>query len=127
MMANDLYSQEAKSRWPKEYEISNTKLSSLTKAEQVELFQIGNRNIKQIALAFLSNQSAGSIEVQKLVSEHYQWICNFWQPNKDSYIGLGSMYVEDPRFAQNYESQAIGSAEFMFKALQIFAQEHLSN
>ncbi|MFM9014868.1 MAG: TipAS antibiotic-recognition domain-containing protein [Candidatus Nanopelagicus sp.] len=127
MMLNDLYSQEAKSRWPKEYEISNKKLSSLTKAEQVELFQIGNRNIKQIALAFLSNQSAGSIEVQKLVREHYQWICNFWQPNKDSYIGLGRMYVEDPRFAQNYESQAVGCAEFMFKAMEIFAQEHLSN
>lgn len=126
-MLNDLYSQEAKSRWPKEYEISNKKLSSLTKAEQVELFQIGNRNIKQIALAFLSNQSAGSIEVQKLVREHYQWICNFWQPNKDSYIGLGRMYVEDPRFAQNYESHAVGCAEFMFKAIEIFAQEHLSN
>ena len=127
MMANDLYSQEAKSRWPKEYEISNKKLSSLTKAEQVELFQIGNRNIEQVAMAFLSNQSAGSIEVQKLVSEHYQWICNFWKPNHDAYIGLGKMYVEDPRFVQNYESLAFGCAEFMCNAMKIYAQEHLSN
>jgi hypothetical protein len=127
MSVNELYSQEASSRWPKEYELSSSKLSSLTDHERDELFQFGHENIKQLAIAFSSNLQADSIEVQNLVKEHYQWICNFWKPNQDAYIGLGKMYVEDPRFAQNYESLASGCAEFMCRAMKIYAQEHLSN
>jgi hypothetical protein len=37
------------------------------------------------------------------------------------------MYVDDLRFSINYEKYAPGCAEFMAKAMQIYAQENLTN
>jgi hypothetical protein len=127
MIINPLYAKEAQSRWPKEYVESNLKLKSMSKSDQKKLFELGNENIKNVADAFVMEKDASSEEVQRLIEVHYNWVSVFWKPNKDAYIGLGKMYVDDPRFSINYDKYAPGCAEFMAKAMQIYAQENLNN
>lgn len=127
MIANNSYAKEAESRWPKEYVESNLKLKSMSKADQKKLFELGDENIKNVADAFVMQKAASSNEIQSLIKVHYNWVSVFWKPNKDAYIGLGKMYVEDPRFSINYDKYALGCAEFMAEAMQIYAQENLTN
>ena len=127
MTVNNNYAKEAEARWPNEYRASTLKLSSMSKVDQEKVFAQGSENIEKIAAAFINKFDAASSRVQALVNEHFKWVCNFWLPNKDAYIGLGKMYVEDPRFTQNYDKYAKGCAEFMAKAMQIYAQENLAN
>jgi hypothetical protein len=126
-MGENIYAKEAAERWPIEYVESNLKLKAMSKQEQKKLFQAGNENIKRIAAAFIDQKESSSQLVQALIKEHYQWVSNFWKPSKDAYIGLGRLYVEDPRFTQNYDKYAPGCAEFMADSMQIYAQENLVN
>ena len=121
------YSKEAAERWPEEYVASNLKLKSMSKEDQQKLFQLGSENIKDVADAYLLQKAADSNEVQDLIKIHYNWVSVFWVPNKEAYIGLGQMYVSDPRFTQNYDKYAPGCAAFMAQAMQIFAEQNLSN
>jgi hypothetical protein len=99
----------------------------MSKEDQQKLFKLGSDNIKDIADAFVLQKAAGSTDVQKLVKIHYNWVSVFWTPTKDAYIGLGTMYVTDERFTQNYDKYAPGCAAFMAQAMDIYAQENLSN
>ena len=127
MSTADSYAKEAAERWPEEYVASNLKLKSMSKEDQQELFNLGSDNIKDIADAFLLQKPAESKEVQDLIKIHYNWVSVFWVPSKDAYVGLGKMYVSDPRFTLNYDKHAPGCAEFMAKAMQIYAEQNLSN
>jgi hypothetical protein len=127
MSTTNSYAEEAAQRWPKEYVESNLKLKSMSKEDQQKLFKLGSDNIKDIADAFVLQKAANSPEVQKLVKIHYNWVSVFWTPTKDAYIGLGQMYVSDERFTQNYDKYAPGCAVFMAQAMDIYAQENLSN
>ena len=127
MSITNPYEQEAAQRWPEEYVASNLKLKSMSKKDQQKLFKLGSDNIKDVADLFILQKAADSIEVQKLIKIHYNWVSVFWTPNKDAYIGLGAMYVSDPRFTQNYDKYAPGCATFMAKAMSIYAGENLSN
>jgi len=127
MSATNYYAEEAAQRWPVEYVESNLKLQSMSKEDQHKLFKLGSDNIKAIADAFILQKTADSVEVQKLVKIHYNWVSVFWTPMKDAYVGLGKMYVSDERFTQNYDRYAPGCAAFMAQAMAIYAQENLSN
>ena len=127
MSTVDSYAKEAAERWPEEYVASNLKLKSMSKEDQQKLFNFGRENIKDVADAFLLQKPAESKEVQDLIKIHYNWVSVFWVPTKDAYIGLGQMYVSDPRFTQNYDKYAPGCAEFMAQAMQIYAEQNLSN
>ena len=127
MSSTNSYAEEAAQRWPVEYVESNLKLKSMSKEDQQKLFKLGSDNIKDIADAFVLQKDADSIEVQSLVKIHYNWVSVFWTPTQDAYIGLGAMYVTDERFTQNYDKYAPGCAAFMAEAMQIYAQENLSN
>jgi hypothetical protein len=122
-----IYAKEAAERWPIEYVESNLKFKAMSKQEQKKLFQAGNENIKRISAAFIDQKESSSQLVQALIKEHYQLVSNFWKPSKDAYIGLGRLYVEDPRFTQNDDKYAPGCAEFMAASMQIYAQENLAN
>jgi DNA-binding transcriptional MerR regulator len=65
-------------------------------------------------------------DVQDVVAGHYQWICQFWTPNEESYIGLGELYVQDPRFRANYDRTDPRLAEFMRDAMTAYARTRLA-
>lgn len=64
-------------------------------------------------------------EVQALVARHYAWVSTSWTPDAAAYANLGQMYVDDPRFAANYDRDG-GSASFVRDAMQVYADRTLS-
>lgn len=117
--ANDPYAQEAEQRWPEQYAESQRKVAKLSKVQQQEIMQ--QHTDLSIALAELFTSGAGpaSEAVQQQIARHYQWICNFWTPSREAYVNLGRMYVEDERFAKNYNKYADGLAQFVCEAIAV--------
>ena len=77
----------------------------------------------------------GAAEAQELARRHTEWLAGM--PGtpasvpggdvKGYVLGLGEMYVADPRFGANYATSEGGTrgAEFVRDALRIYAEKHL--
>ncbi len=117
---------EAAERWPTEYSESRARLKKLSASEQKVLFDSGGAITTSIAGLFINGETADSPQVQELIGRHYRWVDCFWTPSQASYIGLGELYVQDQRFAQNYEKHATGLAEFMRRSMTLWACENLT-
>ncbi len=120
------FEEEAEQRWPETFAESQNRLSKLTAEELEAVFEEGTNISKGLGEALFEKYSADSVKVQGLIGRHYQWICNFWTPTPEAYIGLGEMYVEDPRFASHYEEFAPGLAAFIHLAIQEYALNSLT-
>ncbi len=79
-----------------------------------------------INLAFAAAMAAGaapeSERVQTLTARHYAWVCQAWKPNRAAYIGLGEMYVSHPEFHATYDAVRPGLAEYLARAMRVYAE-----
>jgi DNA-binding transcriptional MerR regulator len=64
-------------------------------------------------------------QVQEVVAEHYQWVCNFWTPDRDSYPGLGHTYHDHPDFRVQFDALHPRLAEFLRDAMAAYARASL--
>lgn len=66
--------------------------------------------------------------VKALMRRHHAWITLHWarEAGPLGFAGLGQMYVDDPRFAANYDERARGLAEYMAAAMSDFARTELA-
>jgi MerR family transcriptional regulator, thiopeptide resistance regulator len=83
---------------------------------------------KAFIAALTANRQAASREVQALVKRHITWIRKSWQPNRQSYIGLGKMY-QTPEFRKFYETrypQHPELVDFIVDAMEIYANTELT-
>ncbi|MBM3837759.1 MAG: MerR family transcriptional regulator [Verrucomicrobia bacterium] len=66
-----------------------------------------------------------SREVQAIVRRHFEWLKQFWTPDRESYAGHGQFIVEtDLRKA--YEAYDPRLPEFMAAGIKIFAEKELA-
>jgi DNA-binding transcriptional MerR regulator len=77
--------------------------------------------------AMMRGEDVKSDAVQTIVAKHYSWIKQFWTPNHDSYVGLGLGYTafEWEQAFVKYDDEHPRLAEFMAKAMEVFADKHL--
>ena len=80
------------------------------------------------ALVELINQdrTADDPSVQATIAGHYRWVCNFWTPNRESYPGLGQLYVDSPEFRARFDALDPRLAEFMRDAMSAYAEANLA-
>lgn len=72
-----------------------------------------------------------SDEAQSLARRHFEWLRDIpatpgggtTGPTKEYFVGLGEMYVADPRFGKNYGG--LDGAEFVRDAMRVYAEEQL--
>lgn len=67
-----------------------------------------------------------SDETQQLIQQHYAWVCHFWTPTQETYIGLGKMYLDHPDYRTFYNKYHPELVEYLVKAMTIFAKRELS-
>lgn len=60
------------------------------------------------------------------MAEHYRSVAQFWTPDRNSYIGLGQLYVGDPEFKARYDAKDPGLAEYLRDATSAYAAQRLS-
>lgn len=67
-----------------------------------------------------------STETQALIHRHYEWVKNFWEPTKESYLGLGQMYLDHPDYRDFYNSYHPDLVDYLVAAMTVFARHNLS-
>jgi DNA-binding transcriptional MerR regulator len=106
-------------------EESRRRMSGWTRADaarvQDQWHSFGPRLVELID----AGAAAGDAPVQEIIAHHYRWVCNFWTPNRESYAGLGRLYVDSPDFKAKLDATHAGLAEFLCDAIAAYAQARL--
>lgn len=116
------YKTEAQEKWGKDMV---RKSENIVKGWSKEKMEEVKREGDEINKALAANMDKGieSAEVQEIVQRHFDHIIQFYDPSwplLKIYRGLGKMYVEDGRFAANYNKYHPGLAQFLCDAMQVF-------
>ena len=70
-----------------------------------------------------SGATPDSAEVQELVKKLQNYITeNYYTCTDEILAGLGQMYLADERFKSNIDKYAVGTAEFVSKAISIYTE-----
>ncbi len=81
---------------------------------------------KALVAAINANLKPSSTDVQSLIRKHHAWVKHFWTPTRESYIGLGQMYLDHPDFRNFYNAYHPTLVEYLVEAMKIFAERELS-
>jgi hypothetical protein len=114
------YAEEAEQRWGGTPEFAESQRR--TAAYQEDDWERIKSEADDVSARFAALMSAGaaadSTEAMDLAEEHRRHISRwFYDCSSDIHRGLGTMYVDDPRFAANYESVATGLAAYIRDAI----------
>jgi DNA-binding transcriptional MerR regulator len=120
------YEEEARQRWPREWEQSRAFTSTLTAEGTERLQQEMTAAMIRMAELMAAGEQVDSPAVQAEIDAAYHVVCRFWTPDAAAFKGLGRLYVEDERFKVNYDRIAAGLAEFYRDAMACYADTVLS-
>lgn len=124
---NNPYEAEARNRWgDRAVEQSKARHSAMTTAQKQAFMEEYAALNEDLARCFDAALPADHPDVQAAVGRHYAWICASWTPNAESYVGLGRMYLDDPRFTANYDKVRVGLAPYLLEGIKVYAAENLS-
>ncbi len=119
------YREEAISRWGDKVYFAEESLIKLKKEDFNKL----NNEFQELwlALANSSNLDPLSDEVQSLISQHFKFIAVYWgvessQINKEQYLGLAELYIEDKRFTTIDGVEYPNMGRFLKKAIECFIE-----
>ncbi|HEX6341641.1 MerR family transcriptional regulator [Umezawaea sp.] len=104
---------------------SKAKMRSWDKAE-VDRFTAEWKDVaERYAALFDAGVAVDAPEALELTDRHYRWICLSWTPNRESYTGLGRLYVDAPDFKSQFDAHAEGFAEYVRDAIAAYARARL--
>ncbi len=118
------YEAEAADRWSEMAAESGRRVRQMTKAQWQAIQQEGGAVTQR--MAELMGRPVGDADVQAAIARQHAWIENFYPCPAEIFRGLGQMYVDDPRFAANYEKVKPGLAVFMRDAMMYYADHTLA-
>ena len=85
-----------------------------------------NRISSRIAELFATGVTNDDPRAQQAIHDHYRWLCNFWTPDRDSYLRLAQLYVNQPKFRMRIErKKPKGMAAYMRDAMTTYAWARL--
>ncbi|MBP1232046.1 DNA-binding transcriptional MerR regulator [Arthrobacter sp. PvP102] len=124
---NNPYEEEARQRWGDQaVEDSKARHAAMSDAAKKAFMQEAQDINEELARCFDAGLQAAAPEVQAVVDRHYKWVCASWTPDAEGYVGLGRMYVEDPRFTAFYDKSRAGLAPYLFEGIKAYAAARLS-
>jgi DNA-binding transcriptional MerR regulator len=121
-----LYEEEARERWGStiQYKESQKKWASYSK-EQKEAIKIEGEALTKRMVGENPNTTPDDPDVQAAIGEYQAYINKyFYTCDVDCLRGLADMWVEDSRFANNYERVRQGGAKFVQEAVHIYCDRH---
>lgn len=123
------YKDEVIERWGRDaYERGDRWWRSLSDEDKREFQQRQHDIAADFAEAYRQGKPANSDEVQAIANRQYDWVTAGWQgkrPTADEFSGLGQLYVDDPRFTENYDRHGEGTAAFVRDAMAVYAERTL--
>jgi DNA-binding transcriptional MerR regulator len=119
------YAEEAEERWggTDAYKESQRRVSSYTKDDWLKMRAEQEDLNARLARAVRDGASPTAESSMDLAEEHRQQISRwFYDCGYEMHVGLGVMYLADPRFKAHYEDLQPGLAEFLNGAIEANAQ-----
>ncbi|RJQ82258.1 MerR family transcriptional regulator [Pseudonocardiaceae bacterium YIM PH 21723] len=122
------YKAEVAERWGRDaYERGDRQWHSMSKEER-QRFQQDQLDIAaDFGAAHRAGLAPDSEQVQAIVARHVRWLGVMAETGKSYIIGLGQLYVDDPRFTQNYDVHGPGTALLVRDAMKVYAERHLAD
>jgi MerR family transcriptional regulator, thiopeptide resistance regulator len=124
------YKDEVIQRWGREaYESGDRWWRSLSDADKQGFAQQQGDIAAAYGDAKAAGRPADSDEVQAITQRHYEWVAIGWQgkrPTAEQFVGLGEMYVADPRFTKVYDQHGEGTAVLIRDAMKVYAERNLT-
>jgi len=116
------YEKEASEQWgPEIVSESNRRWKSLSAKEREQFFK--NGELITLSLRDAMKEAPSSPKVQAIVKEWQEYINFFYDCTPEILLGLGHMYVEDPRFRAFYERIDPKLPQFFYDAIKIFCSK----
>ena len=124
--AGDPYAAEARERWGDVARASQERAAAWSPTEK-QAFLAELEHVHELFIGLLSSGAQpDDPAVQDVVARHYAWMCRSWTPNRDGYLCVGRMYVDDERFTENIDRAQPGLAMFMRDAIEVWAPANLA-
>ena len=123
------YQREAQELWgdSPEYKESQRKWSSYSEDQKETIKNMGG----EITIRMVTDNPQArpdDPDVQAAVREYYHYLNEYFYSCDVEFLrNLADMWVQDPRFAVNYERIREGGAEFVRQAVHLFCDHHLEN
>ena len=121
-----LYEEETKERWGNtpQYAESQRKWRSYTSEEKEAIKQEGGEITRRM-VGESPDLSPDDPQVQAAVGDYYTYLNKYFYTCEVAFLrGLADMWVEDPRFAINYDRIRDGGATFVRQAVHIFCDHN---
>lgn len=99
------------------------KAKNLSKTDWKKMQDAAQEINVELVEAIKQGLNPGDKAVQAIIQKHYDWICFFWVPNADTYVGLSKMYEDHPEFRAFYTAPHPDLLNFIVKAISIFAKK----
>jgi DNA-binding transcriptional MerR regulator len=120
------YADEARQRWPEQYEQSKQYSDTLTDGDRARMGREMTAAMVRMAEHMAAGTPVTDEAVQEEVHQQYVGICRFWTPDARAFACLGQMYVDDARFTANYDAIAVGLAAYYRDAMAAYAESRLA-
>lgn len=124
--ARKQYETEAKERWgaTDAYKEHAEKTANYTADKWQEVNDGLMSVLANFAECMQNGNTADSDDAQALVKELQNYITdNYYTCTNEILAGLGQMYVADERFKNNIDKHAVGTAEFVSKAIKVYCSK----
>ncbi|CAM5397120.1 MerR family transcriptional regulator [Streptomyces tanashiensis] len=117
---------EVTERWGRDaYEKGDRWWRSLTGAQKKAFMEEQAGIAREFGRAAREGLAADSDEVQAIAWRQVAWLSTTTTPSREYLIGLGQMYVDDPRFTANYDRHGEGTAILVRDAMKVYAERNL--
>ena len=119
------YEAEVEERWggTDAYVESQRRVASYTKEDWLVVKAEAQGINRRLATLMQSGAPAASEEAMVGAGEHRRHITRwFYECSSEMHVGLGEMYVADPRFKASYEEISPGLAEYLRDAMKANAE-----
>jgi len=114
------HAEEAERRWgdTEAWAESKRRTAGYGKDDWLRIKAEGADISAAIVAVYQAGEHADSVAAMGAVEAHRLHICRwFYDCPRSMQVELGEMYVADPRFAEHYESQAEGLAQYVHDAI----------
>ena len=117
----DSHAAEVEERWGDSdaFRESQRRTTRYTKADWQRMKEESAAPIDALLRAMRAGRPADSVEAMDAAEQHRQHISRwFYDCTSAIHVGLGEMYVADPRFSATYEKIAPGLATYLLDAIR---------
>ncbi|MDV9188662.1 MerR family transcriptional regulator [Streptomyces sp. SR27] len=120
------YEEEVTERWGRDAYAKGDRWWRSLDAARKKAFMDEQAGIaRDFGRALKDGLPADGDEVQAIARRQVAWLSATTDPSKEYVIGLGRMYVDDPRFTATYDRHGEGTAVLVRDALEIYAERNL--